>query len=392
MNWLNNIAQKLNPAQGSIVGDQGENVPTDYPAHKRAADAYDDIEVVNRAINLIADLSAELQFEIGGRVHGLATETIRAKKLETLINHAPNPYQSADTFKRACFVDFLIDGNIFIYYDGASLYHLPAKSVEIVADKKEFVKEYKYDRVSFKSTEIIHIRDNSADSIFRGTSRLESAYGSIDRLSKMLRFQTNFFKNGAVPGLILKSPNVLSNKMKQRLLDSWSQKYNPEHGGRRPVVLDGDLDIKPMVDSTFKDLDFENAVKEHEVRILKAIGVPPILLDGGNNANIKPNMRLLYQTSIIPLINKFSSAMRKHFGYNISPITETVSALLPEVRDQAAYLSTLVNSGIMTPNEARLQLRLEALEGGDDRQIPANIAGSAANPSEGGKPAGSSEE
>ena len=84
--------------------------------------------------------------------------------------------------------------------------------------------------------------------------------------------------------------------------------------------------------------------------------------------------------------------MRKHFGYNISPITETVSALLPEVRDQAAYLSTLVNSGIMTPNEARLQLRLEALEGGDDRQIPANIAGSAANPSEGGKPAGSSEE
>jgi len=63
MNWLNNIAQKLNPAQGSIVGDQGENVPTDYPAHKRAADAYDDIEVVNRAINLIADLSAELQFD-----------------------------------------------------------------------------------------------------------------------------------------------------------------------------------------------------------------------------------------------------------------------------------------------------------------------------------------
>jgi HK97 family phage portal protein len=208
----------------------------------------------------------------------------------------------------------------------------------------------------------------------------------------MLRFQTNFFKNGAVPGLILKSPNVLSNKVKQRLLDNWSQKYNPESGGRRPVVLDGDLDIKPMVDNTFKDLDFENAVKEHEIRILKAIGVPPILLDGGNNANIKPNMRLMYQTTIIPLVLKFSAAIRKHFGYNVSPITETVSALLPEVKDQAAYLATLVNSGIMTPNEARAQLRLEALEGGDDRQIPANIAGSAANPSEGGKPTQSEED
>jgi HK97 family phage portal protein len=386
MSWINDLVQKLNPAHGNIVSTQGGNIYTDYSSHKRAADAYDDIEVVNRGINLIADLSAELQFDIGDRIHGLATETIRIKKLEGLLNHAPNPYQSADTFKRTCFVDFLVDGNIFIYYDGAHLYHLPAKSVEIVADKKEFVKEYKYDSVVFKATEVIHIRDNSADSIFRGTSRLESAYGSIDRLSKMLKFQTNFFKNGAVPGLILKSPNVLSNKMKQRLLDSWAQKYNPENGGRRPVVLDGDLDIKPMVDSTFKDLDFENAVQEHEIRILKAIGVPPILLDGGNNANIKPNMRLLYQTSIIPLVAKFSAAMRKHFGYNISPITETVSALLPEVKDQAAYLATLVNSGIMTPNEARSQLRLEALDGGDDRQIPANIAGSAANPSEGGKP------
>ncbi|MBT4668294.1 MAG: hypothetical protein HOC17_01990 [Candidatus Ruthia sp.] len=40
----------------------------------------------------------------------------------------------------------------------------------------------------------------------------------------------------------------------------------------------------------------------------------------------------------------------------------------------------------MTPNEARSKLRLEALEGGDERQIPANIAGSAANPAVGGKP------
>ena len=40
----------------------------------------------------------------------------------------------------------------------------------------------------------------------------------------------------------------------------------------------------------------------------------------------------------------------------------------------------------MTPNEARESLSLEVLEGHDDLRIPANIAGSAANPEEGGKP------
>jgi hypothetical protein len=42
----------------------------------------------------------------------------------------------------------------------------------------------------------------------------------------------------------------------------------------------------------------------------------------------------------------------------------------------------------MTPNEARVAMRMEAIPGNDDIRIPANIAGagSAANPSQGGRP------
>ena len=40
----------------------------------------------------------------------------------------------------------------------------------------------------------------------------------------------------------------------------------------------------------------------------------------------------------------------------------------------------------MAPNEAREALRLEKVDGFDEPRIPANIAGSSANPSEGGRP------
>ena len=63
-----------------------------------------------------------------------------------------------------------------------------------------------------------------------------------------------------------------------------------------------------------------------------------------------------------------------------------VPSLQPELRDQASYYATLVNTGIMTPNEAREALRLEKVEGFDTPRVPANIAGSAANPSVGGRP------
>ena len=46
----------------------------------------------------------------------------------------------------------------------------------------------------------------------------------------------------------------------------------------------------------------------------------------------------------------------------------------------------------MSPNEARENLRMEPLEGHDDLRVPANIAGSAANPSEGGRPEQEEEE
>jgi hypothetical protein len=82
----------------------------------------------------------------------------------------------------------------------------------------------------------------------------------------------------------------------------------------------------------------------------------------------------------------YNSALERYFGYDIAPVTSNISALQPELKDVASYHQTLVNGGIITPNEARLELRYPTIEGGDTIRIPANIAGSAANPSLGGRP------
>ena len=103
-------------------------------------------------------------------------------------------------------------------------------------------------------------------------------------LGSMRKFQDNFFKNGAVPGLVLKSPNTLSEKIKERMLAAWSMRYNPNTGGRRPLILDGGLEVEPMSQINFRELDFQDSIKANEKIILEALGIPPILLDGGNNA------------------------------------------------------------------------------------------------------------
>jgi len=389
MGLIKNLVQKLNPAQPQIAAAQGSQGPLapSIPYER----AYERLEVVNRGVNMIVDAAAQINVDVGDKEAFPGVATIRHKKLVTILNRSPNPYQSADAFRRNLILDLIMDGNAFIYFDGAYLYHLPAINVTVHPDKKTFVKGYDYNGTKYKPNEIIHIQDNSSESIYRGRSRLSSARDSINLLYSMRDFQTNFFKNGAVPGLVLKTPNTLSAKVKERLINSWSQKYNPKSGGRRPLVLDGGLEIDSVSNVDFKKLDFEDSVTNLENTILKVIGIPPILMEGGNNANIRPNQKLMYQETVLPLVRKIISGLERYFGYDLAAALEELSPLQPELDDKAKYYSTLVNGGVLTPNEAREALRLEKIEGHDDIRIPANIAGSAGNPSEGGRPQGDEE-
>jgi hypothetical protein len=97
---------------------------------------------------------------------------------------------------------------------------------------------------------------------------------------------------------------------------------------------------------------------------------------------------MFYLQTVMPLVSKTVQALELFFGYDIRPNTQEVLALRPELREQANFLSTLANAAIMTRNEARDVLRLPPIAGdvGDDLILPANIAGSAADASQGGAP------
>jgi len=382
------LEEKLNPAQPLIARDEGFNITSrEIPTNYR--NAYEQQEVVNRGVNMIVDDVAEIPIDVGDKIVGLdpIIKNIRKSRVNLLLNIEPNPFQDINSFKRNLIIDLLIDGNIFVYFDGRHLYQLPAGNIEIETHETQYITKYVYQgQVDYTPSEIIHVKENSFNSIYRGVPRLKPAWRTMKLLGSMRNFQDNFFKNGAVPGLVLKSPNTLSEKIKERMLAAWRVRYNPNTGGRRPLILDGGLEIDNLNEINFKDLDFQPSIAANEKIILSALGVPPLLLDSGNNANIRPNLRLYYLETILPIVRKINYAFERYFGFDLQEDVSRVPALQPELRDQAAYYQSLVNTGIITPNEAREAMRMEPLDGLDEVRIPANIAGSSANPSEGGRP------
>ncbi len=392
MAWYDRLipgrVERLNPAQPMISREEGMTISTREKA-TNYRNAYEQQEVVNRGVNMIVDDVAEIPVDVGPKITGLQpiVKNIRRSKVHTLLNIEPNPFQDISTFKRNLIIDLLIDGNIFVYFDGAALYQLPAQNIEIESHETQYITKYLYDgQIEYSPSEVIHVKENSFNSIYRGVPRLKPAWRTMQLLGSMRNFQDNFFKNGAVPGLVLKSPNTLSEKIKERMLAAWRVRYNPNTGGRRPLILDGGLEVSNLTQVSFKDLDFQPSIESNEKIILQALGIPPLLLDSGNNANIRPNHRLYYLETILPIVKKINYAFERFFGFDLLEDVSNIPALQPELQDKAAYYSTLVNGGIITPNEARESMRMESIEGNDELRVPANIAGSAANPSEGGRP------
>ncbi len=384
MAWYD-IFTKNNRAQEVIAREEGTLVDTFATITYKQA--FDKLESVNRGVNMVVYGCSSLDYDIKDSKISAVAKGVRKTTLNNLLNFAPNPYQSTQEFRKNMFTDFLLEGNVFLYWDGAHLYHLPAASVVIETDTKTFIKKYNYNsEIDFKPEEIIHFKDLSSVSIYRGNSRLQSADRNIKILYKMQNFQDKFFENGSVMGLVLTSDNTLSQVAKERTITNWVQKYSPMSGPRKPIILDSGLKPANITQETFKDMDFDNSIKTHDNKILKALGVPPILLEGGNNANIAPNLRLFYLETVLPIVNSYVSSLERFFGYDVSAVTTNVSALQPELKDVAAYYTTLVNGGVLSPNEARVELRYENKPNSDDLRVPANIAGSAANPSVGGRP------
>ena len=105
MAWYNpfekktvDVEEKLNPAQIHI-GNGGHGVESSREPTFSYERAYEDLEIVNRGVNMIVDDVAEIHTLVSknnafrGVVPG-----IKRSKVETLLNKSPNPYQDINTF------------------------------------------------------------------------------------------------------------------------------------------------------------------------------------------------------------------------------------------------------------------------------------------------------
>ena len=398
MGWFD-FLKKSNPVQREIGQDEG----TAQSGNKNkitAANAFELDSIVNRCTNILVDNSAEVNFDIKDNFSFTPMARVNKKQLNEILNIRPNPYMDSSLFRRLTYLDFYFGGRCFMYWDGTSLYHLPEGKMEVVASTEQgsgFIDHFLFDgTVTFFPNEIIFIKDNSFKSFgssqIAATSRYMSAHNDVIRKDKLNTFKEKFIDNGTILGLILESEQVLNRNFKNRILEDIKLNYNSNSGkfSNTAFILDGGIKAKATNQTSISDLGVTEDRKAYNDSICVALGIPPVLLEGGNNANIRPNIQLLFYMTLLPSLKKFESAFEMFFGFDIKLDTRDVPAMLPDVGEETSRIVQLVNNGIITGDEGRIELRMDPTNDPlmTTIRIPQNVAGSATGVSgeQGGAP------
>ncbi len=298
-----------------------------------AREGYTKNPIVFRAIRLIAETASAVPWLLyDGR------EERSEHPLLELIKR-PNAGEAGATFFEALFGYLLISGNAYLQLNNApslapTLHLLRPDRMTVIAGDDGWVESFEYQAGSQKrvlppvsrevSTGIIHLKMFHPLHDLTGFAPLSAAQMALDTHNAAACWNKALLDNSARPsGALIYAPadgGNLTEDQYDRLKTELEDGYSGATRAGRPLLLEGDLDWKPM-SLTPKDMDFLEAKHSAAREIALAFGVPPMLLGipGDNTySNYAEANRAFYRMTVLPLINRLAGELTAnlapHFG------------------------------------------------------------------------------
>ena len=221
--------------------------------------------------------------------------------------------------------------------------------------------------------DMCHFVMHSNDGV-NGLSILSYATRTIDSANATEQSAKQFFDGGcSINGIIrLKNP-LVSDKQRNEIRSNWAQ----IHGGDNCsgiAVLSGVEDFTPITSDPNKSQMLETR-RFNVTEIARWFNINPILLGDLSHTSYsdieQANIEFVQHT-LLPWIEMLQNELTRKLIVNRKRYIDLDenTLLKSNKTNMANYCKTLVSGGIMSPNEARIQIGLNPMEGADDLVIP----------------------
>ena len=278
--------------------------------------------------------------------------------------------------------DLFLNGNGYAQIKAGKLIYIPSSSVQIyITNEEEITHYYQVNHFgrSYKLYEedIIHFKNISLDGI-NGISPIALHRSTFDSALALQSYQENFVQNSTNISGIISTPKKLNREAIANLRVSFNDKFSgTENAGKVPILTEG-MTFNQMKKISPLDLDYLKTIKLSKENICEIFGIPISILGTSElKYSTSENMALQFQNySIDPIQENIIQELTLKLGSGDNEFRFAKNSIKhSSSKEKADSVSLLVNTQILTPNEARKLYHLPAIEGGDELQKKENEVG-----------------
>lgn len=346
--------------------DKSLNNKADIPAMSLSA--------VFAAIELISNSVAELPINI---------KTTKENKTSIVSNHPiykafGNSLITKYMLVKMMITDMLLYGDGFAYIkrapDGTpiEIIYCPHGTVSINYIQNTQTLYYIASSVvsgRIEPINMLHLVKNSNNGV-TGVGVLAYAYNTLALTGNTEKAALEYFNSGChVAGILTTNVMSLDEEQAEDIREAWQRGHGKNGTGM--AVLGAGMQYQPVA-SNSKDAQLLETRLFNIQDMARFFNINPVLLGDLSHSSystIEASLLEFVTHTLFPYITlveeEFTRKLIKPSEKDLYVDLDENFILRSDKSSQASYLNTLVGGGILTPNEARQQLGLNPIEGGD---------------------------
>jgi HK97 family phage portal protein len=342
--------------------------------------------VVLACIRVLSTSVAGLPLHLYRRLPGGGKEIAREHPLYRILHTQPNSWQTSFEWREQMMLHLLTTGAAFdekVYSGGSISEIVPLHPSRMKVEQIENMRlRYTYREASGSSTvytqdAIMSVRGMSDDGV-HGLSMIEMARDAIG-LSRACEIHgASFFGNGARPGVILSTDQMLSPEAAENTRNQWERAHRGADRAHKTAVLQGGLKVNELGGNN-QEAQFLEARRFQVEEICRLWGVPPHLvgdLSRSSYSNIEQQSLDYVQNGLMPWLRRIESAIARDLLEGDDEYFaefDTRGSLRADAAGRATYYNTLWQLGVASVNEIRAWENMNPVEGGDTRFVQLNM-------------------
>jgi HK97 family phage portal protein len=342
--------------------------------------------VVLACIRVLSTSVAGLPLHLYRRLSGGGKEIAREHPLYRLLHSQPNSWQTSFEWREQMMLHLLSHGFALdekVYSGGTISEIVPLHPSRVKTEQLENNRlRYTYREASGSSTvytqdAILAVRGMSDDGV-NGMSMIELARDAIGLARALEIHGATFFGNGARPGVILSTDQMLSPEAAENTRNQWERAHRGADRAHKTAVLQGGLKVSELGGNN-QEAQYLEARRFAVEECTRIFGVPGHLvgdLTRSSFSNIEQQSQDFLTNGLMPWLRRIESSIARDLlegDEEYFAEFDTRGFLRADATTRSAYYNTLWNLGVASVNEIRSWENMNPVEGGDTRFVQLNM-------------------